>query len=396
MPTPPDVLRASIIKHNETFTSLLKLIPAKYYIADADSESKGGSKYQVNSKNAKAPKQAIKEATKKARREKLDPANNKTVVEIQEEKNALKIPKSSKGKGKAVEDDNSESIDVEMDEDVADEMDVEDSQPVPMPASGGIQELREKLHAKMATVRRGPKIGGEADSRDELLEQRRKQRATLRENRRRETKEKIRRQNESKGKKKKGQENTNAGPSTQLIVPERLTNTFQPDPQSSFANVAFSNVQGAPSTSSTARKHKVSSDPSQALAQIQKRASKLNALPEEKREQIEGRQKWEKAELRLEGEKVRDDETRLKKAVKRKEKEKEKSKKNWDEKKEQLAASMAAKQKKRADNIATKNERRNDKRKGVKVKNKARPGFEGKSFGKGKGHSNKPKGKGGK
>lgn len=44
---------------------------------------------------------------------------------------------------------------------------------------------------------------------------------------------------------------------------------------------------------------------------------------------------------------------------------------------------MAAKQKKRTDNIANRNERRNDKRKGVKVKNKARPGFEGKSFGKG-------------
>jgi len=46
---------------------------------------------------------------------------------------------------------------------------------------------------------------------------------------------------------------------------------------------------------------------------------------------------------------------------------------------------MATKQKKRADNIATRNERRNDKRKGIKPKTKARPGFEGKTFGKGKG-----------
>lgn len=58
---------------------------------------------------------------------------------------------------------------------------------------------------------------------------------------------------------------------------------------------------------------------------------------------------------------------------------------------------MAAKQKKRTDNIASRNERKSDKRKGVgknklaaKV-SKARPGFEGKSFGKGKG---KPSGKG--
>lgn len=45
---------------------------------------------------------------------------------------------------------------------------------------------------------------------------------------------------------------------------------------------------------------------------------------------------------------------------------------------------MAAKQKKRTDNIAMRNERRNDKRKGIKSKDKGRPGFEGKSFGKGK------------
>jgi hypothetical protein len=60
---------------------------------------------------------------------------------------------------------------------------------------------------------------------------------------------------------------------------------------------------------------------------------------------------------------------------------------NRDERKEQITASMAAKQRKRNDNIALRNERRNDKRKGVgKQKGKARPGFEGKSFGKGKGN----------
>lgn len=59
-----------------------------------------------------------------------------------------------------------------------------------------------------------------------------------------------------------------------------------------------------------------------------------------------------------------------------------------DERKEQVVNSMAAKQKKRTDNIAMRNERRSDKRKGIgknKSKAKARPGFEGKSFGKSKG-----------
>lgn len=67
-----------------------------------------------------------------------------------------------------------------------------------------------------------------------------------------------------------------------------------------------------------------------------------------------------------------------------------------DAKKEQIGAAMAARQKKREDNIAQRNERRKDKKKGVSKgvsKKKARPGFEGKSFGsRGKANS---KGKGG-
>ena len=59
---------------------------------------------------------------------------------------------------------------------------------------------------------------------------------------------------------------------------------------------------------------------------------------------------------------------------------------NRDEKREQVTAAMAARQKKRNDNIAMRNERKNDKKKGLSKK--ARPGFEGKVYGKGKTKSN--------
>ena len=71
MPTPTAVLRASLEHHNDVFESLLKLIPAQYYIVNDETEDQVASKYQKHSKKQKAPKQAIKEASKKAKLEKV-------------------------------------------------------------------------------------------------------------------------------------------------------------------------------------------------------------------------------------------------------------------------------------------------------------------------------------
>jgi len=177
----------------------------------------------------------------------------------------------------------------------------------------------------------------------------------------------------------------------QLLVPEPVTGV---------TSVSFSAVAG-PSSSKKSKNLTTTSNPSLALGQLTARKEKLMAMPEEKRKAVEEREKWEKAEARMEGVKVKDDEARLKKAAKRKDKGREKNQKRWcvrtlwnpnaaplkshrcrHERKEQTAASMAARQKKRADNIAVKAERR---------KGKSRPGFEGKPFG-GKGKP-KPKNK---
>ncbi|KAG1886643.1 surfeit locus protein 6-domain-containing protein, partial [Suillus subluteus] len=381
-------LHASVEAHNDTFEALLNLIPAKYYLAKDDHDADNiPSKYQKHSKNQKAPKQAAKEASKKARRDKLDPANQKSVIDLQNEATLELEKTNSKVKGKrkaAVLGSDSDADDDDMQ---VDDVDLSDTV-VPMATPESITALRDKLHLRMAALRRGGQSGGEPGDKDELLEERRRQRAALREKRRKETRE--RRKAEAEGKKGSKKEVTKGLlVKNQLLVPDlpvaskgTAASRLNDGP---LTNVSFSVVAG--SSSKKAASLKTSSNPNQALSQLAARKEKLDSMPEDKRKVIEDKTRWAKAEARLEGVKVKDDEVRLKKAVKRKEKEKAKSKKSWEERKDQLTASMAAKQKKRSDNIAMRNERRSDKRKSSssKGKAKARPGFEGKTFHKGKG-----------
>ncbi|KIY69409.1 hypothetical protein CYLTODRAFT_228000 [Cylindrobasidium torrendii FP15055 ss-10] len=360
-------LEASLVRHNDTFESLLRLIPAKYYIApDADEIA---SKYQKHTKKEKEhKKELVKKAKREAKKDKFDPEkNNKSVLDLQ------RAASSSKHKldDSDSDDDNDDEMDVavDMDDDEDDAMDEGEDKPlVPMVASGGVAALREKLHSRMVELRRG---GGKGPlGKDDLLEERRLQRAAMRERRRKETRERIKREQEAREKKKKpatNEEKKKQGniTKTQLLVPEIPAS-------SKYASVTFSAPAGGSKTSAGDR-HKTSTDPTQALAQLTARKERLAALPADKRQSIEERDRIAKAEARLDGVKLRDDEGRLKKAVKRKEKEKTKSAKAWNERKEKIQYDMAAKQKKRTDNIASRNERRKGGGSG-----KSRPGFEGK------------------
>jgi hypothetical protein len=275
----------------------------------------------------------------------LNPANNKSILEIQTDR----LASDGKGKQRAPTPDDSDGdvlqpgIDFQM-QDIESDREEDASHAVPLSRPESVETLRAKLHAKIDAIRGKKRSDNGGSSKDELLEERRLHRAALRERRRKGTKAKIQREKERKGKPKEKTEKTMLPAKVsrqfiflsfshryqnQLLVTDGASSHTQFDSRSQVTNVAFSSIAESSTSNHKGSRLKTSSNPAQALQQLTSRKEKLAALPEERRKQIEEREKWEKATARMDGVKVADNEARLKKAAKRNEKEKVKSKKAW-------------------------------------------------------------------
>ncbi|GAA5983254.1 hypothetical protein JCM10908_000214 [Rhodotorula pacifica] len=283
----------------------------------------------------------------------------------------------------------------------------------------------------------------EVRSKDDLLAERRR-RAALRDNRRKKLKERMK-QEKSDGAKKRANEPSNgrkgggkANAAERDDGNERASKRVKNDdtvgddamvPYSGAAiaststatstdpsSLTFSNFDFATSSERTAdaaltpkalkkmqaaagtlkkNRHALPKDANQALEILQKRKERLEALDPEEREKKEDKERWEKVLLKAEGEKVRDDETRLKKMAKRQEREKRKSAKAWSDRKATVEKTISDKVAKRNANLAARKQAVKDKKMGVKksktaaatgkkmsstsgkARSKGRPGFEG-------------------
>jgi len=164
---------------------------------------------------------------------------------------------------------------------------------------------------------------------------------------------------------------------------------FSPrSPQNNFAfgRVTFDDGQQMDPNMTTIldpHKKKGPQDPRTALQAAQKKQARINGLDEAKKADIEEKDAWLNAKKRAHGEKVRDDTSLLKKALKRKEKAKSKSEKEWDTRIEGVQKGKEIRQKKREENLKKRREEKGGKGKGKGKgkkpgkKAKARPGFEG-------------------
>ncbi|ORX41211.1 surfeit locus protein 6-domain-containing protein [Kockovaella imperatae] len=337
----PDLL-ASLERHNESFTKLLSLIPSRFYAAPESQEV--DSKWMKKKKRQTG--EEIKEQKKKARQDKFDPSKQSTAADLvnsssQAGPSSIPLPISSPALPAPVR---------------------------PLPPTASISDLRARLHSKIEGFRRDRGVDDDADpqSRSALEAETRRRRGEMRDRRRRERKEERR-----KAREKEAVTGKSAKP--RLVVPHPRDND----------GVTYPTVK-LPSAAQHKSNFKPIANPSHALAHLEKHKRKLDSMTDEKRREVLERERWAKAEERAAGGKVADQETVLKKAVKRKEKEKSKSGKEWSERKRDLERAQAASIKKRSDNIAARADaKRNkklglkDKNKGGKMKKKGRPGFEG-------------------
>ncbi|GAA5844882.1 hypothetical protein JCM3766R1_004380 [Sporobolomyces carnicolor] len=503
-------LQASLKSHNASFDSLLRVIPAKYYLRpDSDDEeqtakptgplTKKQKKALKKAKQDEALRAAKSEAARKARLARYDPDEPKTIAEIQAAKAA------EKGKGPASSDEDSDGDEDEEqdwqdisqsaeggedneDEDSPNDTDFADSdvevdgdeellelneegvlaQQKKKEAEGPaptITELREKLQKRIADIqakkkqaaggvaskKKAQSVDGDDDdeedadeedgagstvkSKDDLLEER-KRRAALRDNRRKKRKEQKKLE-KSDGAKKRAIEPSNGragggkvnAPTRNEERPKKKARadspsydadaalvpyTRQADQSADASTVAFSNLDFTSQSQKVSdsamtpqqrkqmlkaagelkkNRHDLPKDANAALEILEKRKQRIEGLDPEKREKAEEKDRWEKVLLKAEGEKVRDDEKRLKKMAKRQEREKKKSAKAWTDRKATVEKSIADKAAKRNSNLAARAKAAKDKKAGIKAKStstkkktssksfssrsKGRPGFEG-------------------
>ncbi|TKY84650.1 hypothetical protein EX895_006552 [Sporisorium graminicola] len=492
----------SLTKHNDAFTALLHLIPPQFYLTrnDADDLAEDGvsSKYMKNKrKKAKSEIEAKerKEKLREAKKQRLDPDNFATVTDIQAERAAAKAAREAAEadsdldldiEGMVSADDDDDDDDDEdvvvgvngaagdTDDDVQDS-DVEDlpSKPIanaaatvngvskPIQTEGerkaSIDALRAKLHAKIAGLQRKRGLPTDTNdnasedgssvisSKDELLEERRKQRFDARERKKQEKKDaRVAAKAAIKGK-RAGVDNASNGAKSSnsfnvgtkapaLLVAEPgygdkrngasgsgASNIDVNGNSLNFSSLNFQPIGAAgaslPESSASGKKNRLAlpSDPKAALQVLESRkkqeearraklADKLGDPPETlsaKVSELEERKQWDKVLASASGVKIRDDEKLLKKAVKRKDKQKEKSSKAWNERQQAETQKQADRQKKRQDNIAARKAGKGGKHGNKKGSSstlsksktpsgkkpsfgKARPGFEGKKIGRSK------------
>ena len=306
------------------FNSLLELIPTKYYLK-SDDEVLGNLK-QPKKKQKNANKKLL---VKKAKLFKLDPSAHKTSSELQLE---IEHKENELLKDDCFNDTQMKSVNVSC------------------ITSKPLEELRAKLHAKVALLSSNRKVVGDK-SKKRRLESKEQENVVKK---RKKDHENIKRVNEVEGKLSNGLKQGNSVES----------------------KVMFSKFDFATQVSDV-RKRKKQKTKKQLLVIAEKTRDKLIELESAntgKAQELKKEIAWKNALKKAEGGKVKDDPKLLKKSLKKKDKQKQKSKLKWNERIKTVEIQKLEKQKLRKQHIQERKESKTGKNKKSKTKTK-KPGF---------------------
>ena len=311
-----DEILKRLESHSNYFASMLAMIPDKY-IREQD-ELKGGGKFYRNKRERK-PKQSVKEASKRAKRLKLDPEHVET---------------DKRG-------DDSPEPQPELPH-VLQQFSVEGKQ------SESLNDLRNKLRTKIEALQ----------SRREVVHHIKKNQKVM---------------VNKKDRKKKAKAMASA--TTHVKKPS----VVREDGKIVFSKFDFTTPS---EPDDKVDKHK-KIDYKKLLAKAEAKERSLKELQEKdakRSKELEEQLSWKRAISKARGDKVKDDPSLLKKTLKRKEKLKRSSKKKWEARKGQELRRMEQKQETRQRHIKERQEAKKAKKMGIKskkakVKKTRNPGF---------------------
>lgn len=325
--------------HSAYFSSMVALIPQQFYSVKDQDQKASDSKYWVNKKQPRAPKQAVKEASKKAKRLKFDLESQNTLESRKEEP--------------TIEDKDGE----EHDEEVGEEEGVSRGSgfSVENVRSRNLNDLQERLKRKIEELR-GKRKTRDFEEPDEIAQKRLKR--AERKKRKKEMRQKKKQKVTSKA-----DESTSQRPCIKDEESGRLV----------FSKFDFTTPQSVQpfSSTSTGKKKK---DYRKLLAKAeaaQKKLEEIKEKDEQKGEELQEKLQWQRAVEKAKGNKLKDDPKLLKKTVKRIEKKKEKSRKQWSKRQKVEEQSKEKRQERRTKNIKA----RTEQIKAKKMKKRRRPGF---------------------
>ncbi|KAK1141265.1 hypothetical protein N8T08_009304 [Aspergillus melleus] len=262
----------------------------------------------------------------------------------------------------------------------------------PKPLKPTPEELKQRLQKRLDELRAKRHADGlngkPARNRQELIEARR-QKAEQRKAHKKELRQKAREEEQRANDEAMARRFSPGGSGSLLASPRSPADSVGSNNNFSFGRVVFADGNVADPTLSSAREaHKRSGphDPAAALKAAEAKKARLAGLDEEKRTDLEEKDMWLNAKKRAHGERVRDDTSLLKKALKRKESAKKKSEREWKDRLEAVKRGKDHKQHKREENLRKRRDERGNgggskNKKPAGGKKKARPGFEGSKVG---------------